>query len=373
MTTKALERVRMAIAVVLFGLLPAYALYLVFANAAGEGLDEKVTDFENAFYPGAKAILQGASPYPAPDDPQLAAGTEYVYPPLTALGSIPFTAFSVEAAGFVVMALLVVCVVAILWLLGVRDWRCYGLALIWPPVLSAVQTGNVTLPLALGAVVVWRYRDDARVAGASLGLTLAAKIFLWPLVLWLGFTRRLRATTLSLAVGAVVLLVSWAVIGFAGIGEYPELLRRVSELEEAQGYTVYALALDLGSSEGLARALWIGLAVVSLAGIAVLARRGDERRAFAVAIAAALACSPIVWLHYFALLLVVVAVAEPRLGPAWFVPLAMYGSTGTLNGTTLQNALTIAAATLTIAVALRPVRPTRPTVLAPTAPVGGSP
>ncbi len=369
--TGALGRVRLAIAVVLFGVLPAYAVALVFANAAGDGLDEKVTDFENAFYPAARAILDGVSPYPAPDDPQLAAGTEYVYPPLTALVSIPLTAFSVEAAGFIVMGLLVVTVLAILWVLGIRDWRCYGLAMLWPPVISAIQTGNVTLPLALGAAVVWRYRDGARVAGATLGVTLAAKLFLWPLVLWLGLTRRIPAALLAVVVGFVVLLVTWAVIGFAGIGDYPELLRRVSELEEAQGYTVYALALDLGSSESLARALWIGLAIAALGAIAVFARRGDERRAFVIAVAAALACSPIVWLHYFALLLVVVAVAEPRLGPAWFVPLAMYGSTGTLNGTTAQNALTIAAAALTVVVAVRPARPTRPPVLAPTAPVGG--
>ena len=371
--TRAAEHVRTTTTIVLFGLLPLYALYLVFANAAGDGLDEKVTDFENAFYPSAKAILQGASPYPTPDDPQLAAGTEYVYPPLTALASIPFTAVSVEAAAFLIMALLVGAVVAILWFLGIRDWRCYGVALIWPPVLSAVQTGNVTLLLALGAALVWRFRDYPRIAGASLGVTLAAKLFLWPLVLWLGFTRRLTTAAIAIAVGFVILLVSWAVIGFAGIGAYPELLRRVSELEEAEGYTVYALALDLGSTEGLARALWIGLAVATVAGIGVLVRRGDERRAFALVIAAALACSPIVWLHYFALLLVLVAVAEPRLGPAWFVPLAMYGSTGTLNGTTLQNALTIAAAVLTVVVALRPVRPSRPTVLAPTTPVAGSP
>ena len=366
-----LDRIRTGIAVVLFGLLPLYALYLVFVNASGDGLDEKVTDFENAFYSGAKAILDGANPYPAPDDPQLAAGTEYVYPPLTALVSTPLTVFSVETAGFIVMGLLVVTVLAILWVLGIRDWRCYGLALLWPPVLSATQTGNVTLPLALGAALVWKYRDAARAAGASLGVTLAAKLFLWPLVLWLAFTRRLTAALLAVVVGVVVLLVSWAVIGFAGMGEYPELLRRISELEEAQGYTVYALALDLGSSESVARGLWIGVAVVALAGIVALARRGDERRAFVVAVAAALACSPIVWLHYYALLLVVVAVAEPRLGPAWFVPLAMYGSTGTMNGTTLQNALTISAAVLTVAVALRPARPTRPTVLAPTSPVGG--
>jgi hypothetical protein len=371
--TRVLRSVRTTTAAVLFGVLPLYALYLIFANATGDGLDEKVTDFENAFYPSAKAILDGTSPYPSPDDPQLAAGTEYVYPPLTALVTTPFTALSVEMAGFLVMALLVVTVLGILWVLGVRDWRCYGLALLWPPVLSAIQTGNVTLPLALGAALVWRYRDDARVAGATLGLTLATKLCLWPLGLWLGFTRRMAAAVLAVAVGAVVLLVSWAVIGFAGVGEYPELLRRVSELEEGQGYTVYALALDLGSADVLARALWIGLAVAALAGIAVLARRGDERRAFAIAVAAALACSPIVWLHYFALLLVVVAVAEPRLGPAWFVPLAMYGSTGTMNGTTLQTTLTIVAAVLTVAVALRPTRPARPTVFAPTSPAGGRP
>ena len=235
MTTRALGRVRTAIAVVLFGLLPAYALYLVFANSAGDGLDEKVTDFENAFYPAAEAILRGASPYPAPDDPQLAAGTEYVYPPLTALASIPFTALSVQAAGFVVMALLVVCVAATLWLLGVRDWRCYGLALIWPPVLSAIQTGNVTLPLALGAALVWRFRDDVRVSGASLGVTLAAKLFLWPLLLWLGFTRRLTRGRVAVGVGVGVLLVSWAVIGFAGIREYPDLLRRVSRARGGSG------------------------------------------------------------------------------------------------------------------------------------------
>lgn len=368
--TRALQTIRTATAVVLFGLLPVWALYLIFANAAGDG---KVTDFENAFYPAAEAILEGTSPYSAPDDPQLAAGTEYVYPPLTALVSVPFTAVSVEAAGLLVMALLVVAVVGILWVLGIRDWRCYGLAFLWPPVISAMQTGNVTIPLALGAALVWRYRDHARVAGGSLGLTLATKLFLWPLALWLVVTRRIAAAVLVVAVGVVVLLLSWAVIGFAGIREYPDLLTRVQELEEGQGYTVYALALDLGSSEGLARALWVGLAASLLAGIAVLAYRRDERRAFAIAVAAALACSPIVWLHYFALLLVVVAVAESRLGPAWLVPLAMYGSSGSGNGTTLQTALTIAAAALTVALAIRPGWPTRPAVLSPTSTAGGRP
>jgi len=349
--TRARQTIRAAIEVALFGLLPVVALFLIFAHAAGDGL---VTDFENAFYPGAQAIVDGTSPYPEVDDPELAAGTEYVYPPLTALASVPFTAIPVEAAGMIVMALLVVAVIGTLWLIGVRDWRCYGLAFLWPPVISAIQTGNVTIALALGAALAWRYRDQAWVAGGTLGLTLATKLFLWPLVLWLGFTRRIAAAATAVVAGAVGLLVSWAVIGFAGIGDYPDLLRHVQELEEGQSYTVYALALDLGSTDALARALWVALAVSLIAGTAMLGHRRDERRAFAIAVAAALACSPIVWLHYFALLLVVVGLFERRLGAAWFVPLAMYGSTGTLNGTTAQNALTIAAAALTVALAVRP-------------------
>ena len=364
-----LDRLRFALAVLLFGALPLVALYFVFHNAAGEG---KVTDFENAFYTAADAVVAGTSPYVSPDDPVLALGTEYVYPPLIALVSIPLTVLPVEAAGVVVMALLVLAVAATLWLLGVRDWRCYGLAFLWPAVISAIQTGNITIPLALGAALVWRYRSSS-VSGLALGLTLAAKLFLWPLGIWLAATRRLSALIVAVVVAAGALVVSWAVIGFAGLVDYPDLLQRVQELEEENAYTVYALALDLGATEGLARGLWIVAACSVLVGVVVFARRGDDTRAFVLALAGALACSPIVWLHYFALLLVVVAVAEPRLGPAWFVPLAMYGSTGTFNGTTLQTALTIAAAGLTVAIALRPARPRAIPALSPRPSSAGSP
>ena len=39
-----------------------------------------------------------------------------------------------------------------------------------------------------------------------------------------------------------------------------------------------------------------------------------------LAVAAVIAVRPIVWLHYFALLLVIVAVVQPRLGIVWFIP-----------------------------------------------------
>jgi hypothetical protein len=58
---------------------------------------------------------------------------------------------------------------------------------------------------------------------------------------------------------------------------------------------------------------------------AVLARRDrDGRRSFALTIAAIVLCSPVVWLHYYALLVVAVALLTPELGPAWFAPLLLW-------------------------------------------------
>jgi hypothetical protein len=220
----------------------------------------------------------------------------------------------------------------------------------------------------LGAALAWRHRDRARYVGPSLGLSLAAKIIVWPLLVWLAATRRFVAAALSLAVGLTTVAITWAAIGFDGLREYPSVLGRLQEIEEPDGYTVYALALDLGVPAGVARVMGLALALGLLAGAVVAGRRGDDRRAFVLAIAAALAATPIVWLHYFALLLVAVAVAQPRLGPAWFVPLLMYASTGTGNGTTLQTAVTIAAAALTVGLALAGPTPGRP-VLAEERPV----
>lgn len=350
--------------VVVLGFLPVMAMTLIFLNVAREG---SVTDFQQAFYPAAEAVLDGVDPYPELDDPSVAAGAAYVYPPLTAIVTIPLTVGSSEAAGYVVMGLLLATVLLTLWVLGIRDWRCYGLVLIWPPVISAIQTGNITIPLGLGAALAWRFRDQAWAGAASLGVSLAAKMILWPLLLWQAVTGRLRAAAAALVAGVSLIAVSWAAIGFDGLRNYPDLLRRIQELEEPQGYTVYALATDLGAPSAVARTLGLVLAVGLLAAVVVAARRGEDRRAFALAIAAALACSPIVWLHYFALLLVAVAVAEPRLGVAWFVPLLMYASTGTHNGTTLQTAVTVVAAALTVALAVRPdrTRLPRPLVDAP--------
>ena len=343
--------------ILLCGALPLLTLYYAIApNALG---DSQAADFHFAYYGAAEAIRNGDSFYPSAEFVVRGADgliIDYVYPPLVAILTVPWTLLPVGLAEVLFQFVLVASFVGTLALLGVRDWRFYGLAFLWPPVTDAVATGNISILLGLAAALVWAYRDRARVAGAVLGVSIAAKVFLWPLTLWLVVTGRARAALWSIGVAIVTLFVSWAVVGFHGIADYPDLVRRLADRQDEQAYTVYALGIDLGLPHGVAWALWLVLAVAVLAGSVVVARRGDERGAFVLALAAAIALSPIVWLHYFALLLVAVAVARPRLAPVWFlgIPLQLVVSTGVYNGSTFQTASVLGAMALTVALALAP-------------------
>jgi alpha-1,2-mannosyltransferase len=339
------------------GALPLLALYYAIApNVLG---DSQAADFHFSYYNAAEAIRAGEGFYPPLDF--VVRGTDnliidYVYPPLVALLTVPWTLLPVGLAEVLFQLLLVAVFVGTLALLGVRDWRCYGLAFLWPPVTDAIATGNISILLGLAAALVWVYRDRAPAAGVALGVSIAAKVFLWPLTVWLVATRRARTALWSVGIAVMALLASWAIVGFRGFTDYPDLARRLADRQDEQAYTVYALGVDLGLPAGVAWALWLGVAVAVLAACVVLARRGEEQRAFILALAAAIAFSPIVWLHYFALLLVAVAIAQPRFSPIWFmgIPLQVVVSTGVYNGSTFQTAAVLLAMALTVALALAP-------------------
>jgi len=344
------HRVARPATVFLCGVLPIVVVATLFVETMRA--DTVAYDFR-VFYEAAEAMLRGDSPYPSVDDPAAAIGRSYVYPPLTAFLATPFTLLPEEAAGVLVMAVLVAVALGVLYVLGVRDWRCYGVLLLWPPILSAVQTGSVTLLLALAAALAWRYRAGTLASATSVGMTLAVKLILWPLAIWLAATRRAVAAALACIIGVGLVLVSWAAIGFAGLGDYPDLLRRLEDVVGEDSYTMYIVGLDLGASPTVARALWLGLGVALLASVVVLGRRGDEASAFVLAITAALTLTPIVWLHYFALLAVVVALAQPRLGVAWFLPLAMVLTPGSGHPSSFETGWTLAVAVLTVGLSLR--------------------
>ena len=96
---------------------------------------------------------------------------------------------------------------ASLWILGVRDWRCLVLALTSPVVVHGLYYGNLTVLLrpARRARVALP-RSCAGSPGSRSGAAVAAKLFVWPLVVWLLLTRRFRAA--AWAIGSAVVLVS---------------------------------------------------------------------------------------------------------------------------------------------------------------------
>jgi hypothetical protein len=122
------------------------------------------------------------------------------------------------------------------------------------------------------------------------------KIFLWPLWLWLVFTRRYRAAVISAVAAVVLLTAGWAVIGFQNLLDYPQLLMNVSKLEEG-----HSISLVRFGGEWLAVAVFLALLVVG-------------RRSFSVMILASLALLPIVWVHSLQVLLVpaVLALINPE-------------------------------------------------------------
>jgi hypothetical protein len=285
------------------------------------------------FLKAAEDVRSGDSPYVDPETVSEDAPAPYVYPPLLAILLIPATALPDDVGGsspvaVLVSLLLVACVVGALLVLDVRDWRCYPVALLYPPTLENIEYGAVGPVLALLVALAWRYRDRVVATSAALGGAIVLKVFLWPLLIWLAATRRWAAALGSAAVALGLALSSWAVIGFRGLGDYPELLRRLTDVEAENSYSAFAVLVALGLPATLARVL----VVVAAAALLLLAWRvargsGDDgegdRRAFVLALAAGFVLTPILWLHYLVLLVVPIALARPRLSALWFVPLAL--------------------------------------------------
>jgi alpha-1,2-mannosyltransferase len=308
-------------------------------------------DFAHAYLPAARVVLDGHSPYPPATVAALAPRTAFLYPPLTAYLAAPFTTLPLFVAEFLASLLAISCVVGVLMLLGVRDWRCYMVAFLFVPTYSAIQTANVMLLLALGLALLWRYRDRRFVAAVLVGALIALKLILWPLLVWLVVTRRPRAAAGGLAAGALLVFAPWAGIGFAGLRGYAHLLGMVSRVQGRDGFSIEAL-LSHAVSWRAAEVFGYAIGAAVLAAAAWIGRR-DERRSFALAIAAGLLLTPIVEMDYFVLLLVVLALFKPRLGGAWVVPLAFWVAPQVGRGAAWQTAIALAAAVATVAIALR--------------------
>jgi hypothetical protein len=307
----------------------------LWANAlASLGGTARPGDFGYVFLPAANDVLAGRDPYMDPDEFEGPPQAPYAYPPVlalvvTPLTALPETAHGIFVPGVLFSLLLVAATIAGLYLLDVRDWRCYPIALLAPVTLEGFEYGAIGPVLLLLIALAWRYRDRVPIAASAIGGAVVLKLFLWPLLVWLALTRRVRTAVAAGATALALGLVSWGVILFRGIGDYPRLLEKLVDVEAENSYSVFAILRTIGLPEVVAQLLVLAAGAVLLALAWRAARaigldeRERDRRSLTWALAAALVMTPILWLHYLVLLFVPIALVRPRLSALWFAPLAL--------------------------------------------------
>jgi RNA polymerase sigma factor (sigma-70 family) len=193
-------------------------------------------------------------------------------------------------------------------------------ALVGGGTYGSFVVGSIGPLLLLAVAAGWRYRDRA-VGGVLFAAAAAAKLFLWPLLVWLLVTRRLRGAAAAAATIAAILAL-WALLDLNGLREYPTTLHVLHHLHQGTSYSVEALALSAGASAGAAHLVAVLVALAGIAGIVVV--RNDDRAALTLAVVVALLATPILWMHYLILLVVPIALARPTLTPLWALPAALW-------------------------------------------------
>lgn len=290
-----------------------------------------------AYYVAARALEGGLSPFDAQvaDRVAVAAGVEYhspyIYPPLLALLLRPLAALPYRAAAAIWFALSAGALLAALWLLRPvvqLPWRIYGLvcaaAFFLPPVHHTLQHGQVTnfllLLIVAGAV-------GGTGAAVWMGIAAALKVFPATLAVVYALSGRVAALVAMVASAAVLTLVG----ALAEPGATADFIRRVGpelaverrlapnnqsvEAVMARWFethwfvtpVIHAPVAGRIASHVIA-AIVIGLTLWALA----TARREDGAMVQVVrvslVVAATLIVSPIVWDHYYVLLLLPAAV-----------------------------------------------------------------
>jgi alpha-1,2-mannosyltransferase len=301
---------------------------------ASVGGTQKPGDFGYVFLPAGDAVLSGRSPYMNPGDYQGRPQAPYAYPPVLAFLVAPLSVLPERVGGsffpgVLFSLVLILSVVAALLLFDIRDWRCYLLTFVSPVTLEAIEYGAIGSILLLLVALAWRYRDRKWAVSGAVGGAIVLKLFVWPLFLWLVFTRRIRSAFLAAGIAIALALASWTIIEFRGLADYPRLLRRLVEVEAEHSYSVFAMLRTAGLSDPAARMVVVacGLVLLAVAWRAARSRNLNslerDRRSLLLVIAVAILLTPILWLHYLILLFAPIALARPQLSLLWFAPLTL--------------------------------------------------
>jgi hypothetical protein len=294
-------------------------------GSAGFGLDFK------SVAPPIRGLLHGTNPYVFAG---MQDGRHFLWSILAGWLLMPFAWTPYGWILFEVLGVLAFPLTA--RLLGTTDWRTWTLALAWPATVNGLKAANITMLVAVLIGLAWHERHRSRV-GLWLGLAVAVKLFAWPVVVWLAATRRWRALCLAAAVQVFAALVTLPYISLVDFARYEQQVDRVFS---GEAITPYALLLGWGIP---------GARVLVVAAGLLLLLWG--RRDLGWCVVVALFLSPVVWLHYFDLLIVPLALWDAPLA-VWALPLGLW-LTGPGNATHWQTLTALLIVTATAAAGWR--------------------
>ena len=302
-------------------------MYAYIVSRAVTG-DRRASDFLS-FWQAGRHVLHSQSPYPLLNTLPAVADRftfePFVYPAPAAYWMVPLSVLPFAVAKTLFLALNIASIVAGLRLLGVRDWRCHAAAFVSVPVVAGTSLGTFSALLFLGVAATWRYRDETVRAGAIVGVLIVAKLFLWPLWLWLVYTRRFAAAALSATAAVTLTVVAWWGIDFAGLREYPRLLSRLTELVGSNSFSSYALIHAAGVSGATTQTVVLAGGAVLMAFAAWRFRSaGTDEHSFVAALGIALLLTPILWPHYLVLVYVPIAMLRRTFSALWLLPVLMW-------------------------------------------------
>lgn len=319
-STRGVSRDGTILPVALLALLLAF--FVVLQTHDVYSRDRAGGDFVGTILEPAQRVLEGETPYPSPGTDGFVS--ESVYPPAIFLAALPLALVPDGWATVIWQTILLVVAALTLFVLGVRDWRCYLIWLLSCPVVLAILFGNATLLVIGAAAVLWRWRDRKSVAAVALAVGVALKLFIAPFGLWLALTGRFRTCLYSGVIALCLIIAPWVALRFDGLRDYPDRLEALAAELGGNGILVQALVRQLGESTSVATVAGVASALICFA-LGTM-RRDDDLASFTWFAFGAILLTPIAWIYYPGLLVIPLAVRYPRFGAAWILFAALWVS-----------------------------------------------
>ena len=326
------------------------SLALVLALAAYAGDDRLALDFHHEVYRQAEAVVDGRDAYESPDA-DLSDRSNALWPMAAVLPVVPLTALPPAVADWLATARRArVARRRRCWSSSVRDWRIYGVVLLWPAVIEAIQTANASLPLTLLVAVMWRYRDRAGIAGVALGYARRRQAVPLARRRLAGARRPALGGAPSRRAAASLLLL----LPFTSLADYVRLLRNLGATFEHDAYTPFALLTDLGVPDTAARVVDASRSAWpcsrSRGAVAAWGSRSRPRSS----------CRRSCGVTSYSCSMVPLALSRPRFDAVWLIPIGLWVGDGTFNGAPWQTACVLGLVTRRSCCANGAASPTAP-------------